>query len=287
MASHRDSESGDDDNAEFEQALAEALLNEIYRSTFMLEMIETAHVNATTGFLEAIIATCAIALEHAFSYAAIPKVHMDDQGSTKGSTTSSKACKTPPGIPPLPAFSETNCRLATAEYYESIVKCGMQYTADIIDLVHQRQDAAQKVKRAPVEVKSKGGRALLSYCYLLITIQKTWQVSNLVRRRALITNIHAIMINIMTPLAEFMVDEPFENGKAAPTFQFYPTTAGEDPDKVDDAARELQAAIKQRLDEAIGLTPNLIKKERLNAIKFSVDGVFWPIPTIVPKLSES
>ncbi|KAG0699340.1 hypothetical protein DFH29DRAFT_809189 [Suillus ampliporus] len=90
MASHRDSESGDDDNAEFKQALAEALLSqyaflyensdtcnpdEIYRSTFMLEMIETAHVNATTGFLEvpalntrdlqlngmqAIIAACAI-----------------------------------------------------------------------------------------------------------------------------------------------------------------------------------------------------------------------------------
>ncbi|KAG0698478.1 ferritin-like-domain-containing protein [Suillus ampliporus] len=111
-----------------------------------------------------------------------------------------------------------------------------------------------------------------AYCYLLITIQKTWQISNLVRRRALIANIHSIMINIMTPLAEFMVEEPFENGKAAPTFEFYPTAAGEDPDKVDDAARELQAAIKQRLDEAIALTPNLIKKERLNAIKFSVDG---------------
>ncbi|KAG1730009.1 ferritin-like-domain-containing protein, partial [Suillus lakei] len=82
-----------------------------------------------------------------------------------------------------------------------------------------------------------------AYCYLLVTIQKTWQVSNLVFRRGLIANIHSIMIDIMTPLAEFMVDEPFRDGKAAPPFQFYETNAGEDPSKVDEAANKLREAI--------------------------------------------
>ncbi|KAG1743632.1 ferritin-like-domain-containing protein [Suillus paluster] len=119
-----------------------------------------------------------------------------------------------------------------------------------------------------------------AYCYLLVTIQKTWQVSDVVLRRALIPNIHSIMVNIMTPLAEFMVEEPFEKGKAAPTFQFYPTEAGEDPSKVDYAAVELQEAIKQRLEEAIDLVHDAKKKEALSVIKFSVDRVPWPIPIL-------
>ncbi|KAG0698476.1 ferritin-like-domain-containing protein [Suillus ampliporus] len=117
-----------------------------------------------------------------------------------------------------------------------------------------------------------------AYCYLLITIQKTWQVSDLVLRRALIANIHAIMINMMTPLADFMVEEPFEDGKAAPTFQFYETKAGEDPSKVDDAARELQEGVKLHLEEAINVAQDAKKKDALNVIKFSVDRVSWPIP---------
>ncbi|KAG1743608.1 ferritin-like-domain-containing protein [Suillus paluster] len=115
-----------------------------------------------------------------------------------------------------------------------------------------------------------------AYCYLLITIQKTWQVSDLVLRRALISNMHSIMINIITPLAEFMVKEPFGegDGTAAPPFEFYATGAGGD---ADDAARKLRTAIKQHLGEAINATHDAKKEEALNVINFSVERVLWPI----------
>ncbi|KAG1743635.1 ferritin-like-domain-containing protein [Suillus paluster] len=119
-----------------------------------------------------------------------------------------------------------------------------------------------------------------AYCYLLITIQKTWQVSNLVLRRALISNTHSIMIDIMTPIAEVMVEEPFQDGKAAPPFQFYPTNAGEDLSRVDEAANELREAIKLHLGNAINEVRDVKKKEILNVIKFSVDHVLWPIPVL-------
>ncbi|KAG1793707.1 uncharacterized protein HD556DRAFT_1476976 [Suillus plorans] len=90
----------EDDTSDFEQVLATNLLedyaflyedpetrdpDQIYRSIFMLEMIEAAHINAIAGFLDvpalnthglhlngmqAVIAACAAALERAFSFAA-------------------------------------------------------------------------------------------------------------------------------------------------------------------------------------------------------------------------
>ncbi|KAJ8591360.1 hypothetical protein M405DRAFT_814463 [Rhizopogon salebrosus TDB-379] len=117
------------------------------------------------------------------------------------------------------------------------------------------------------------------YCYLLVTIQKTWQVSDLVLRRGLIANVHSIMVNVMTPIAEFMVEQPFGpgEGKAAPAFQFYQTTAGEQPNKVDDAARELHAAIKSHLESAISATQDDLKRKALKVIKFAAERISWPV----------
>ncbi|KAG2110790.1 ferritin-like-domain-containing protein [Suillus clintonianus] len=118
-----------------------------------------------------------------------------------------------------------------------------------------------------------------SYCYLLVTIQKTWQVSDLLFRRGLIGNIHSIMIDVMTPLAEFMVNEPFQDGKAAPPFEFYDVQA-EDPSKVDEAARKLWAAIQLHLGNAINEVQDAEKKEVLNVIKFSAERIMWPMPRL-------
>ncbi|KAG0692878.1 hypothetical protein DFH29DRAFT_881967 [Suillus ampliporus] len=198
LASSTYDKSEEDDDFDFEQALAVNLLeqyaflyenpdtcdhDEIYRSTFMLEMIETAHLNATAGSLdvpalnthdlqskgmETIIAACAAALKRAFSFIAKPKEDEDAQtttDSTKGGSTTRKLNKaTGKESTAAKAFSEINCGATMAEYYESITRRGPQYTADTIDLVRRHQEAAQ-VKNAPIEtVKPRGGRALLSSC---------------------------------------------------------------------------------------------------------------------------
>jgi hypothetical protein len=111
----------------------------------------------------------------------------------------------------------------------------------------------------------------------LVTIQKTWEVKNLVLRRSLIANIHSIMVNIITPLAEFMVAQPFKNGNAAPAFQIYKTGAEGDKSKVDEAGKKLQEAIIHHLESAIKAAQDDVKKEALNVIKFSAQRISWPI----------
>ncbi|KDQ58314.1 hypothetical protein JAAARDRAFT_192904 [Jaapia argillacea MUCL 33604] len=44
-----------------------------------------------------------------------------------------------------------------------------------------------------------------AYCYLLTTIEKTWQVEDPILRRQLIGNNHAIMINILNPISNILV----------------------------------------------------------------------------------
>ncbi|KAG1721167.1 uncharacterized protein EDB91DRAFT_1256633 [Suillus paluster] len=188
--------SEEDDDFDFEQALVANLLeqyaflyenpdtcdpDEIYRSAFMLEMIETAHLNATAGSLnvpalnthdlqskgmETIIAACAATLKHAFSFIGKPKEDEDAQtttSSTKGGSMTRKLNKaTGKESTAAKAFSEINCGATMAEYYESIMRHGPQYTVDTIDLVHWHQEAAQ-VKNAPIEtMKPRDGCALLS-----------------------------------------------------------------------------------------------------------------------------
>ncbi|KAG1847895.1 hypothetical protein F4604DRAFT_1687915 [Suillus subluteus] len=206
LATSKDDENEDEDednDIDFEQTLAANLLDEwaflyndldvrdpdqIYQSEFMLEMIESAHMNAIAGFLDGpvlntddlqlkgmqvVIATCAASLECALNFVANPKASGNDQSigtsSAKGSTTKGRR------ILPLKrnkssgedstaasAFSEANCGLATAEYYQSLKRQGTKYTMDTISLVHQCQEVIQKLKNAPAEdPKPKAGRALL------------------------------------------------------------------------------------------------------------------------------
>ncbi|KAG2138972.1 hypothetical protein DEU56DRAFT_755690 [Suillus clintonianus] len=165
--------------------------NLIYRSAFMLEMIDGCHINLISGFLDvpalntddlqlkgmqAVIAACAALLEH--NFVAKPKAlsdgHSIGTSSAKGNT--SKARKAPikcnksssKDSTGMPAFSEANCGLVTMEYYESIKRRGPKYTMDVIALVHQHHEAAQleKLKNAPAEeLKPKGGHTLI--CIIL------------------------------------------------------------------------------------------------------------------------
>ncbi|KAG2030118.1 hypothetical protein BDR03DRAFT_1017503 [Suillus americanus] len=183
LAASRDDENdnNDDDNnhAEYEQGLATFLLknwaflyedpethdaDKIYQSVFMLELIESAHINVIAGFLDvpaldtdalqlkgmqAVIAASAAALECAFNFTAKPKVLKQNNTGSKESTT-------------ISAFSEANCGSATSEYYESLKRQGVKYTADTITLVCERQEAVKKLKSAPAEeLKPKGEHALL------------------------------------------------------------------------------------------------------------------------------
>ncbi|KAG2740223.1 hypothetical protein P692DRAFT_20754143 [Suillus brevipes Sb2] len=202
LATSKDNEDEDEDeDANFEQTLAAELLQEwaflyedpevrdpgqIYRSEFMLEMIEATHLNAIAGFLDvpaintddlqlqgmqAVIAACAASLERAFNFVAKPKALDDDQsiatGSAKGSTKSrrmipSKRNKSSNKDAAASAFSEANCGSATTDYHQSLARRGLKYTKDTITMVRQRQEAIQNLKNAPAEdLKPKCGRALL------------------------------------------------------------------------------------------------------------------------------
>ncbi|KAG1804345.1 hypothetical protein EV424DRAFT_1544678 [Suillus variegatus] len=192
LATSKDNNINDDedDKDDYEQELAASLLenwaflyedpdnrdpNKIYQSVFILEMIKSAHINATAGSLDVpALNTDALwlngmqALEHAFNIVAKPKNFADTfstgTSSVKGSI---KARKTPlkrnkstgKDNTTTSAFSEANCGLATSEYYASLQRQGMKYTIDTIALV-RRWQAAQNATSED-SLKPKGRRALL------------------------------------------------------------------------------------------------------------------------------
>ncbi|KIM57054.1 hypothetical protein SCLCIDRAFT_10550 [Scleroderma citrinum Foug A] len=125
-----------------------------------------------------------------------------------------------------------------------------------------------------------------SYCYLLITLEKTWKVADPVHRRALITNTHAIMVDVLKPVADILVQQPQTptkpNLNGAPPFEFYPTSQGDDPKDIDKAATELHAAIIARLKEAIKNASTEIQRAQikpLESIIFSAERIPWPKST--------
>jgi len=67
-----------------------------------------------------------------------------------------------------------------------------------------------------------------AYCYLLQNIQRVWQTGDIPTRRLLIRNIHALMNNVLNPLAELLIQQPWgvNHGVAAPCFNFYPMKPG-------------------------------------------------------------
>ncbi|KAG1761003.1 hypothetical protein EV702DRAFT_1053248 [Suillus placidus] len=145
--------------------------NKIYRLVFMLELIESAHINMIAGFLnvpalnidalqlksmQAVIAASAAALKCAFNFAAKPKVFVDDLSTgTSSMKGSNKACKIP-------------------LKHNNTDKVWGEYTANTITLVHQCQEAAKKLKSAPVEeLKPKGKCPLLSLYLLHINVSSS------------------------------------------------------------------------------------------------------------------
>ncbi|KAG1798403.1 hypothetical protein EV424DRAFT_1352524 [Suillus variegatus] len=162
LVASRDEENDDDnDSTEYEQGLATFLLE---NWAFLYEDPETCDADKIYRFLDvpalntdglqvkgmqAVIAASAAALECAFNFAAKPKVSKQNNTGSKESTA-------------ITAFSEANCGSVTSDYYESLKRRGVKYTADIIALVHKCQGAAKKLKSAPVEeLKPMGKRALL------------------------------------------------------------------------------------------------------------------------------
>ncbi|KDQ52191.1 hypothetical protein JAAARDRAFT_491778 [Jaapia argillacea MUCL 33604] len=114
-----------------------------------------------------------------------------------------------------------------------------------------------------------------AYCYLLTTIEKTWQVEDPIVRRKLIGNNHAIMIDILNPISNILVQQELNDDKkenAAPTFSFYPTHAHGDTDL---AAEELLKAIKDHLTAAMKYASGDLK-EALMVISLSVNRIPWP-----------
>ncbi|TFK38750.1 ferritin-like-domain-containing protein [Crucibulum laeve] len=127
-------------------------------------------------------------------------------------------------------------------------------------------------------IKSLSEAFNAAYCYLLITIEKTWQTSDLFSRRKLIGNLHAVMIDILTPLADVLVQQPISRGgteieHAAPTFEFYPTSKLAATD-INAAAKELFVAIGTHIDEALKATTEEWK-DTLKRVKFAVGRVPW------------
>ncbi|KAG2073169.1 hypothetical protein BDR04DRAFT_1116517 [Suillus decipiens] len=160
LVASKDNDICDEDNEDdYEQELAASLLenwaflyedpencdpDKIYQSVFMLEMIGSAHINATAGSLnvpvldtdalqlngmQAVIAASAAALECAFNVAAKLKNFADNfstgtssmKGSIRAQKTPLKGNKsTGKDSTTASAFSEANCGLATSEYYESL-----------------------------------------------------------------------------------------------------------------------------------------------------------------------
>ncbi|KAH7909847.1 ferritin-like-domain-containing protein [Hygrophoropsis aurantiaca] len=144
-----------------------------------------------------------------------------------------------------------------------------------------------------------------AFCYLLITIQKIWKVSDPILRRSLMSSTHAIMVDVMNPLADFMVQCKWtEDHNTGPPFEYYKTKAGEEladltakakeetdadkkaeivakiPGKTDEAARELQKGIVDHLQK---ITDDNFEKRidkagetQLQAIVFSTNRIPWP-----------
>ncbi|PCH38724.1 hypothetical protein WOLCODRAFT_161778 [Wolfiporia cocos MD-104 SS10] len=115
-----------------------------------------------------------------------------------------------------------------------------------------------------------------AYCYILITIEATWQTSERLRRRHLIGNIHPIMLDILNPLAYELVQQELESGQnAAPTFQYYETDVERNGENdVDKAGVELWKAIKKHLGCAMeDASPT--QKTSLQVIMGVVERIPW------------
>jgi len=103
------------------------------------------------------------------------------------------------------------------------------------------------------------------YCYLLQTIDRTWQTSRngetAALRTHLVANIRNIML-IMTRLAEILVAQKLPNGKSpAPCFEFYP------PAGPPLSPEHLFARLKAEIGEAAELGDAVLRQALENILK--------------------
>ncbi|KAF9803149.1 hypothetical protein IEO21_09748 [Rhodonia placenta] len=116
-----------------------------------------------------------------------------------------------------------------------------------------------------------------AYCYLLVMIEAAWQTADSLRRRKLIRNIHPIMLDILNPLAGELVQQKLtDEENAAPTFNFYETSAGEN--NTDKAGVELWGAIRTHLDAAIAAA-SVVQKRGLELVRFNIERASYPTET--------
>ena len=111
------------------------------------------------------------------------------------------------------------------------------------------------------------------YCYLLQTIDRTWETSRdgvtAARREHLVANIRRIMI-VMSRLAELLVTQKLPGGKSpAPCFEFYPP--GGSPLSAEDLFTHLKAEISGAKTEAAKLGDADVQSSALDNIATSID----------------
>jgi hypothetical protein len=90
-----------------------------------------------------------------------------------------------------------------------------------------------------------------SYCFLLLTIEKLWDISSTDSRRDLVLgNLYSIMKGVLAPLAQFLVQQPIgkHGHTAGPSFSFYRFKEGES------ALAQVQAEMQAAIDAYVDVT---------------------------------
>lgn len=72
-----------------------------------------------------------------------------------------------------------------------------------------------------------------AFCYLLLSIEKLWTISDPdARRRVVLSNMYSIMLGVIGPLARLLVSQPLEDGTtnhAGPCFGWFEFMEGSTP----------------------------------------------------------
>ncbi|PVF96133.1 hypothetical protein CPB86DRAFT_522877 [Serendipita vermifera] len=110
-----------------------------------------------------------------------------------------------------------------------------------------------------------------AYCYLLLIIDTCWdENAQAYIRIQHIRNIHAVMIEAITPLAALIMKQKVGDKHAAPCFEYYP------PDRTVLEMQPLFDAIKEQLQTAQSLARDEDSKADISRIQFSVDRIAPP-----------
>jgi len=125
-----------------------------------------------------------------------------------------------------------------------------------------------------------------AYCYLLQNIQRVWQTSEHGVRRVLFRNIHAIMSNVLTPLADILVlQELGDDGYhsvAAPCFNYYAMGTKQDGSLIPNPAPlqpvALHNELKNRMQEVVDAATVPAQKFTLETIQRYIRDNIKPFP---------